>query len=102
MSKYTDASKFYDAMILNWKRYKEGKEPGMSYAKAISNALAMASLDLPNPFEGHVETEEATPAEEAAKEEPVKEEEVVEPEPEKEEIVAEVKQNKRRFFGKER
>lgn len=50
MSKYKEAARYYDEMIACWKALKSNHDRAYNHSKAISSALAIADLGLPNPW----------------------------------------------------
>ena len=72
MNKYQEASQYYNDMIKYWKEYDADRSRVYSHGCMISNAAALAKLDLPDPFKELAAKKEAkNEAKEELKEEPV-------------------------------
>jgi len=67
MGKYAEASKFYNELVAAWKRFEEGRDIGHNHGLVVNNAINLAKLGLPNPWEG-MKDEEPEPQEEKKEE----------------------------------
>lgn len=50
MNKYQEASLYYQNLVKYWGAFNNGKDKAYSHSAMISNAIALAKLDLPDPF----------------------------------------------------